>query len=404
MARRAPTQLPHPGDGPVEGRAVPLLHLGPDLGPEAQGEPPPGQQLEVVGLVGQLDRDCGGRRWPRWWPARVAVVAPAASTSGVKTSWGPSKVKAPSTPSSSSRRAWSGGVLEARAAGCRSSSAHVRIRGRAPPAGAPSRGRRTVGPGTTVAGPVTHWGDGTASLHAGRGRRPRSGPATPSGSGWARPTPMPSSPPSGGGTTGRTSPSAAPSCSGYYTVLTHPGVSYRCGFFGPAERMLLAQGANIELVPGRVPAVRPDPPPLRPEGDDRPGRTARGHGTVNLSLHLGATYDELVLAGRDPDRLLVVEVNPNLPRTCSLGPEYTNTLPLDLIDVLVEADGAPFTLPGHAARRDRPGHRRAGPVLHHRRRHPPDRHRGGAQHGGLPAGRGARAAATGSTARCSPTA
>jgi acyl-CoA hydrolase len=40
-----------------------------------------------------------------------------------------------------------------------------------------------------------------------------------------------------------------------------------------------------------------------------------------------------------------VEVNPNLPRTCSLAPDFTNTLDLDLIDVLVEADGAPYALP-----------------------------------------------------------
>ncbi len=131
---------------------------------------------------------------------------------------------------------------------------------------------------------------------------------------------------------------------GFYPVLAHPNVSYRCGFFGPAERMLLAGGARIELVPGgfrqfapilrrynpRVMTVLAAPP------ED---------GEVNLSLHIGATYDELLLAGKDPDRLLVVEVNPNLPRTRSLGPEYTNTIPLDLIDVLVEADGAPFTLP-----------------------------------------------------------
>ena len=130
---------------------------------------------------------------------------------------------------------------------------------------------------------------------------------------------------------------------GYYEFLAHPGVSYRCGFFGPAERMLLAGGANIELVPGgfrqfapilrrynpRVMTVLAAPP------DD---------GTVNLSLHIGATYDELLLAGRDPDRLLVVEVNPHLPRTRSLAPEYANTLPLDIVDILVEADGAPFTL------------------------------------------------------------
>ena len=37
---------------------------------------------------------------------------------------------------------------------------------------------------------------------------------------------------------------------GFYPVLSHPNVTYRCGFFGPAERMLLAGGANIELVPG----------------------------------------------------------------------------------------------------------------------------------------------------------
>jgi acyl-CoA hydrolase len=131
---------------------------------------------------------------------------------------------------------------------------------------------------------------------------------------------------------------------GYYPVLAHPGVNYRCGFFGPAERMLLAAGANIELVPGgfrqfapilrrynpRVMTVQAAPP------ED---------GLVNLSLHLGATYEELQLAGRDPERLLVVEVNPHLPRTCSLPPEFTNTLPLDIVDVVVEASGTPFTLP-----------------------------------------------------------
>jgi acyl-CoA hydrolase len=131
---------------------------------------------------------------------------------------------------------------------------------------------------------------------------------------------------------------------GYYEVLAHPNVSYRCGFFGPAERMLLAGGANIELVPG---GFRQFAPILR-RYDPRVMTVLAApplDGSVNLSLHIGATYDELLLAGQDPDRLLVVEVNPHLPRTRSLGPDYTNTIPLELIDVLVEADGAPFTLP-----------------------------------------------------------
>ena len=43
-------------------------------------------------------------------------------------------------------------------------------------------------------------------------------------------------------------------------------------------------------------------------------------GTVNLSLHVGGTRDELLRAGRDPERLLIMEVNPHLPRTRSLPP------------------------------------------------------------------------------------
>src|SRR5580692_1540261 len=124
---------------------------------------------------------------------------------------------------------------------------------------------------------------------------------------------------------------------GYYTVLTQPGVSYRCGFFGPAERVLLAEGHHVEFAPilsrfaPRIMTAQGAPP-------DADGR-------VNLSLHLGATRDELIKAGNDPDRMLLVEVNPHLPRTRSLPPRYDNSLPVELIDVLVEADGEPYTLP-----------------------------------------------------------
>ena len=67
-------------------------------------------------------------------------------------------------------------------------------------------------------------------------------------------------------------------------------------------------------------------------------------GRVNLSLHMGATRPELIRAGEDPDRLLLVEVNPNLPRTKSLPPEFDNTIALDVVDVLVETNVAPFAL------------------------------------------------------------
>jgi len=56
-------------------------------------------------------------------------------------------------------------------------------------------------------------------------------------------------------------------------------------------------------------------------------------GRVNLSLHLGATRDELMNAGTDSDRVLLVEVNPRLPRTRSLPPRFDNSIPVELIDV-----------------------------------------------------------------------
>ena len=132
---------------------------------------------------------------------------------------------------------------------------------------------------------------------------------------------------------------------GYYTVLTKPGVSYRSGFFGPAERILLAEGHNIELVPGEASASSPPIlAPFAPRIMTAQAAPPDADGRVNLSLHLGATRDELSRAGTHPDRVLLVEVNPHLPRTHSLAPQFDNTLSVELIDVLVEADGDPYVL------------------------------------------------------------
>jgi acyl-CoA hydrolase len=128
----------------------------------------------------------------------------------------------------------------------------------------------------------------------------------------------------------------------YYTLFTRPGVSYRCGFFGPAERILQAEGHRVELVPSGFRQFAPTLARFAPRVLCAQGAPPE-NGAVSLSLHFGGTRDELLAAGRDPDRLLVVEVNPNLPRTAS-RPPYDNSIPLELIDLLVEADGVPYAL------------------------------------------------------------
>jgi len=131
---------------------------------------------------------------------------------------------------------------------------------------------------------------------------------------------------------------------GYYSVLTKPGVSYRSGFFGPAERILLAEGHDIEHVPSGFRQFAPVLARFAPRIMTAQAAPPDSEGRVNLSLHLGATRDELIRAGNDPGRVLLVEVNPHLPRTRSLPPRFDNTLPIELIDVLVEADGEPYVL------------------------------------------------------------
>ena len=133
-------------------------------------------------------------------------------------------------------------------------------------------------------------------------------------------------------------------CLNLYDVFTKPGVRYRCGFFGPAERVHHAMGYQVELVPGGFRQMGPIMARFAPRVMLAQAAPPDENGAVNLALHMGGTRDELLRAGRDPDRLLMVEVNPHLPRTKSLPPAFDNTIPLDAIDVLVESDGAPFAL------------------------------------------------------------
>ncbi|MCP4038220.1 MAG: 4-hydroxybutyrate CoA-transferase, partial [bacterium] len=68
-------------------------------------------------------------------------------------------------------------------------------------------------------------------------------------------------------------------------------------------------------------------------------------GLCSLSLHAGATVDELRACGRDPERVLVVEANPKLPFTLGLPPEHTHALHVDEIDLMVESDRDVIALP-----------------------------------------------------------
>jgi acyl-CoA hydrolase len=130
-----------------------------------------------------------------------------------------------------------------------------------------------------------------------------------------------------------------------FPVFAHRGVRLRSGFFGPAERALRAAGHAVSFVPAdfrrfeeiarrfdsRVVATAGAPP-------DRDGR-------ISLSLHAGATVSSIHDAGRDPDRLLIVETSAAYPWTLGLPPEHPHSISLDEVDIWIESDAQPTELP-----------------------------------------------------------
>ncbi len=124
---------------------------------------------------------------------------------------------------------------------------------------------------------------------------------------------------------------------GMYPLFVRPGVRLRSGFFGPVERGLRASGHDVVFVPAdfrRFAVVAEAQRPrvmataVAPPGPD---------GLLSLSLHAGATTEALRACGADPDRLLVAEINPNLPRTRGLPGGAPHALHPDEVDVLIEA-------------------------------------------------------------------
>lgn len=128
-----------------------------------------------------------------------------------------------------------------------------------------------------------------------------------------------------------------------YAIFTKSGVHYRCGFFGPAERFLRDSGAAIEYVPADFRRFEPILEYFAPRVLATAGATPVD-GWVSLSLHAGASIDELRRAAADPDRLVIVEVSDKFPRTFGVLPEHGHRIHIDDIDALIHTDREPFVL------------------------------------------------------------
>lgn len=129
-----------------------------------------------------------------------------------------------------------------------------------------------------------------------------------------------------------------------YAVFTKPGVHYVSGFFGPAERMLIELGGDIDFVPADFRRFVTLAEQFAPRVMTTTATPPDQHGNMSLSLHAGATVAELHRAAADPERILLVEINEQLPRTIGIPPQFTHAVHVDEVDVIVPSARAPFVL------------------------------------------------------------
>lgn len=128
-----------------------------------------------------------------------------------------------------------------------------------------------------------------------------------------------------------------------YAILAAPGVHYQSGFFGPAERFLRDSGASIDYVPADFRRFEPILEWLKPRIIATAGAPPVD-GWVSLSLHAGASIDELHRAAADPDRLVIVEVSEKFPRTFGILPDHGHRIHVDDIDAMIVTDREPLNL------------------------------------------------------------
>jgi acyl-CoA hydrolase len=126
-------------------------------------------------------------------------------------------------------------------------------------------------------------------------------------------------------------------------VFNHPNVSYLSGFYGPLDRMLRDAGANIGFAPADFRRFIPILEHQAPRVMCTMATPPDADGWCSLSLHAGASVAELHRAGADPDRVVIVETSPVLPRTYGFG-DQRHALHVDEIDVLVASDRSPIAV------------------------------------------------------------
>jgi acyl-CoA hydrolase len=128
-------------------------------------------------------------------------------------------------------------------------------------------------------------------------------------------------------------------------VFFQPGVRLISGFFSPIDRMLKSSGANVEYLPQDFLGWARYAHLSRPHIMASALAPMDEQGFLSFGLHAGATFRAFMEAARDPERLAIGEVNPEMPSTLGLDQHGGNRIHISELDCVVESDLPLFELP-----------------------------------------------------------
>jgi acyl-CoA hydrolase len=123
-----------------------------------------------------------------------------------------------------------------------------------------------------------------------------------------------------------------------YAFLQNPHVRVLSAFFGPIERMARAAGVPVELLAVDFHGLERVARRLRPRVVVAATTPPDADGWLSFGTHAGATYVPFLEAARDPDRLVIAEVNAHMPRTAGIPEHGDNRIHVSEVDAWVEHD------------------------------------------------------------------
>jgi acyl-CoA hydrolase len=130
-----------------------------------------------------------------------------------------------------------------------------------------------------------------------------------------------------------------------YPVLQHPGVRVISGFYGPIERMLQSMHGRIDYLPADFIGWERYATAARPRVVASALGPMDAEGYLSFGVHAGATFHAFLDAARDPERLAIGEVVPDMPRVLGVEISGGNRVHVSEVDCLVETDRPLFELP-----------------------------------------------------------